>query len=99
MSGVEAFKKSSPIKMMEKPIMTLPQLLFLALLEKSKGSERPIRGNTIATMCTLKPRAVINQAVAVVPILEPMTTPMDSATVMSPALTKLTNITVVADDD
>ena len=40
-----------------------------------------------------------SQAVNVVPILAPMMTPMAWVSVMSPALTKLTSISVVAVDD
>ena len=43
--------------------------------------------------------AEIIHAVTVVPMLAPMMTPMDCASVISPAFTKLTTITVVALDD
>ena len=39
------------------------------------------------------------QAVTVVPMLAPMITPIDWVNVNNPALTKLTTITVVADED
>jgi phage gp29-like protein len=41
----------------------------------------------------------IIQAVTVVPIFAPITTPVDSINVINPAFTKLTTITVVVDDD
>ena len=50
-------------------------------------------------MSTLKPNAEIIQAVTVVPMLAPIITPMDCERVSSPAFTKLTTITVVAEDD
>lgn len=50
-------------------------------------------------MSTLNPRAEINHAVTVVPILAPIMTPMDWVRVSRPAFTKLTTMTVVADDD
>ena len=50
-------------------------------------------------MSTLKPKAEIIQAVTVVPILAPIMTPMDWERVSRPALTKLTTMTVVAEED
>ena len=50
-------------------------------------------------MFTLKPTAEIIHAVTVVPMFAPMMTPIDCASVISPAFTKLTTITVVALDD
>lgn len=56
-------------------------------------------GKEKAEMSTLKPRAEIIHAVTVVPILAPIITPIDWESVNKPAFTKLTTITVVADDD
>ena len=50
-------------------------------------------------MFTLKPTADIIHAVTVVPMFAPMMTPIDCASVINPAFTKLTTITVVALDD
>ena len=50
-------------------------------------------------MSTLNPNAEMIHAVTVVPILAPMITPIDCDKVSSPALTKLTTITVVAEED
>ena len=47
----------------------------------------------------VKPKVETNQAVIVVPILAPIIIPADCVRLRSPAFTKLTNITVVADDD
>ena len=47
----------------------------------------------------LKPISDTIHAVTVVPILAPIITEIDSANVNNPAFTKLTTITVVADDD
>ena len=52
-----------------------------------------------AAMFTLNPTAEMIHAVTVVPMLAPIMTPMDWASVISPAFTKLTTITVVALDD
>ena len=56
-------------------------------------------GRANADTSTLKPRAEIIHAVTVVPILAPMITPIDWDKVSKPALTKLTTITVVAEED
>ena len=52
-----------------------------------------------ADIFTLKPIKEMIQAVTVVPILAPIITPIDSVRLSNPALTKLTTITVVAEDD
>ena len=57
------------------------------------------RGSAKAAISTLKPNAEIIHAVTVVPILAPIITPMDWDKVNSPAFTKLTTITVVAEED
>ena len=50
-------------------------------------------------MSTLKPRAEIIHAVTVVPMFAPIITPIDWESVSKPAFTKLTTITVVAEED
>jgi len=57
------------------------------------------KGSDMAAISTLNPNAEIIQAVTVVPILAPMITPMDWERLNKPALTKLTTITVVAEED
>ena len=57
------------------------------------------RGRANAAISTLNPKIEIIQAVTVVPILTPMMTLIDSARVSNPAFTKLTTITVVAEED
>ena len=63
------------------------------------GKPIAIIGNAIADIFTLKPSNEISQAVIVVPIFAPMITPIDSTKLSKPAFTKLTIITVVAEDD
>src|SRR6056297_2559731 len=99
MSGTEAFRKSRPKKTMAKPIINSPQNLFFLVFENSKGKLIPINGREITLISTLKPNSDISQAVTVVPILAPIITPIDSDKANNPALTKLTTITVVAEDD
>ncbi len=73
---------------------------FLAnRLKKRKGI--PAATASIATerMFTLKPRIATSQPVTVVPIFAPMMTPAAWTKVRSPALTKLTTMTVVAEED
>ena len=66
---------------------------------KMRGKLKARRGSVSAAMLTLKPIADIIQAVTVVPTFAPIMTPMAWARFISPALTKDTTMTVVADDD
>ena len=50
-------------------------------------------------MSALNPSQATNQAVTVVPMLAPIITPIACTKVRRPAFTKLTTITVVADED
>jgi len=79
--------------------MNSPMDLRLLLPEKMSGRAMARSGRAKAAMSTLNPKIEIIHAVTVVPILAPMMTLMDSARVNSPALTKLTTITVVAEED
>ena len=56
-----------------------------------------MRGSTKAEIFTLKPKRAMTQAVKVVPTLAPMITAMACDSVIRPALTKLTTITVEAE--
>jgi len=81
------------------PIITSPQDLFLFRFENINGNPTPISGNAKALIFTLKPINDMIHAVTVVPILAPIITPIDSTRDNNPALTKLTTITVVAEED
>ena len=59
----------------------------------------PIAGSAILLILNLKPRIATNHPVIVVPIFAPIIMPIDSVRVSNPALTKLTTITVVAEED
>ncbi len=63
------------------------------------GKKIPISAIASGVIFILNPKIEIIQAVTVVPILAPITTPVDSKKVMRPAFTKLTTITVVVDED
>ena len=78
---------------------TSPQDLTVLFEENSMGNPKAIIGRAIAEIFTLKPKMEISHAVKVVPILAPMITPMDSTKESKPAFTKLTTITVVAEED
>ena len=65
---------------------------------KKNGNPMPIMGTAIFERLNF-PTAAIIHAVTVVPKLAPIITPMDSKRVRSPAFTKLTTITVVAELD
>ena len=73
--------------------------LRLLFPEKMSGRAMAKRGRAKAAMSTLNPKIEMIQAVTVVPILAPIITLMDSASVSNPAFTKLTTITVVAEED
>ena len=75
-----------------------PQLFRIRFAEKSKGKLKPISGRERLTMLILNPRIEINQAVKVVPTLAPMMTPIEPTRSSNPAFTKLTTITVVAEE-
>ena len=87
------------MKRKQNPMTNSPIDLCLLFCIKSIMTPTVSRGSANAAMSTLKPRAEIIQAVTVVPILAPMITPMDCAKVRRPAFTKLTTITVVAEED
>ena len=75
--------------------------MFLLWLFLEIDNMKPTAINGIARMeiSALNPNHDTSQAVTVVPMLAPMITLMAWASVSSPALTKLTTITVVALDD
>lgn len=82
-----------------KPNTNSPIDFLELLLEKKRGKANASNGRVNAAISTLKPRADMIHAVTVVPILAPIMTPIDWVSVRRPAFTKLTTITVVADED
>ena len=70
-----------------------------SLLELENKNPNIINGTASTEMSDLKPSQATIHAVTVVPILAPIITPIACASVRRPALTKLTTITVVADED
>lgn len=84
---------------MPKPMQNSPSERSFGRRAKSSGSARPITGSVMLAMLNLNPKIDTIQNVVVVPMLAPMIRPTASTTVSSPALTKLTIITVVADED
>ena len=57
------------------------------------------RGNAMAAIFTLNPKTATSQPVMVVPMFAPNIIPADSTKDSNPAFTKLTAITVLAEDD
>ncbi len=99
-SGIESFRKSSPINKKANPKINSPKDLRLLFAENMRGSPTPSNGMDMMLMENLpKPNKDIIHAVTVVPILAPMITPIDWAKVSKPAFTKLTTITLAADED
>ena len=83
----------------EKPKMNSPNDFRLLFPEKMRGRAKASNGRAKAAISTLNPNTEIIHAVTVVPMFAPIITLMDSASVNSPALTKLTTMTVVAEED
>ena len=81
-----------------KPIMNSPIDFFLPVLAKSSGTAHAMTGRMKADVSTLNPKRAMTHAVKVVPTFAPKITAIDWARVMRPALTKLTTITVEADE-
>lgn len=98
-SGTDSFKNCNPIKRIANPIINSPHDFLILFLEKKSGKLNPINGRERKLRLTLNPSRAIIHAVMVVPILAPIITPTDAINDSKPALTKLTIITVVADDD
>jgi hypothetical protein len=69
------------------------------LLLNISGKAMPISGKDNIDIFTLKPNSVIIHAVMVVPIFAPRITPTDFTRGSNPAFTKLTTMTVVAEED
>ena len=63
------------------------------------GTDRAIRGKQATEISTSNPKRSTSHAVIVVPIFAPRRIPADCVSETKPALTKLTVITVVAEED
>ena len=87
------------MKRKENPKINSPMLLRLPLPLNIRGMPMASNGMAKAAMFTLNPTAEMIHAVTVVPMLAPMMTPILCTSVINPAFTKLTTITVVALDD
>ena len=81
-----------------KPIRNSPIDFVRLFLKKSSGTAQAIIGRMNTDVSTLNPNRAIIHAVNVVPTLAPNITAMDCARVIRPAFTKLTTITVEADE-
>ena len=75
------------------------RLTITFLREEERNTKMLKEEGAKAAMSTLNPNAEMIHAVTVVPILAPIITPIDCDKVNNPALTKLTTITVVAEED
>ena len=98
-SGTESLRKLSPRKSMAKPMIISPMFLRFCDLNIMKAKPMPIRGMERVDISAVKPSKDMSHEVTVVPILAPMMTPTACVRLRSPALTKLTIITVVALED
>ena len=82
-----------------KPKISSPSARRSACLLKINGSVNPIKGTASTLMSTLKPSNEMIHAVTVVPMLAPIITPAACSNVRRPAFTKLTTMTLVAEED
>jgi hypothetical protein len=97
--ATESFKKDKPKNNKPNPMKHSPIGFNLLFLISININPSPIMGIDNDEMSYLIPNKVIIQAVIVVPILEPIITPIAFLKFNTPAFTKLTTITVVAEDD
>ncbi len=99
MFGTESLSMSRPKKSRPNPSRNSPVSRTLELRMNIMGKPTPMMGRAMLLRLNLKPRKEMIQKVVVVPRFAPMIMPMDSKRVSRPALTKLTIITVVAEED
>ena len=86
------------MKRNEKPIRNSPIDFLREELQKRSGTAHAMSGSMNTDVSTLNPNRAMIHAVNVVPTLAPKITAIDWPKVISPALTKLTTITVEADE-
>ena len=91
----------SPRNRKANPIRNEPKSLTFCFLE-NEDKTNPTKMSGIAIAPKLKEPSILtanSQAVTVVPMFAPMITPMALRSVIRPAFTKLTSMSVVAVDD
>ena len=98
-SGTEFFINDRPKNKSEKPTINSPMFWYWFFFEFENRKPSNIIGTAKSEISALKPKNATIHAVTVVPIFAPMITLMACAKVSRPAFTKLTTITVVADED
>ena len=98
-SGTDSFMNDKPRNRRQKPTMSSLMLRRWLRFELESRKPTAMSGTARMEMSALKPSHDTSHAVTVVPMLAPMMTPMAWASVSRPALTKLTTITVVAEED
>ena len=96
-SGTPFFKASKPMNKRANPTKNSPSDLRFFI--NRSGVATAMRGKTISVVENSNPKSDIIQAVTVVPMFAPIMTAIAPDSLSSPAFTKLTTITVHADDD
>ena len=91
--------KFKPMNSKAKPIIMLAACLGNRRSIKSSGTAKPAMGSAKSPSENPPKDRTINHAVMVVPMFAPNRTPIDSRIVRSPALTRLTKVTVTAELD
>ena len=99
MSGMEAWMNSSPMKRRPKPRKISERSLIFVFLENMRGRATAIERRDRTVMSMEKPRRATIHPVTVVPMFAPIMTPIADTRFISPAFTKETTMTVVADED
>ncbi len=99
MPGTESFIRESPKNRTPKPTSTSPHDFVLPFLKNVKNTPTAIAGSARAATLSLKPTRATIQPVKVVPMFAPMITPTACVREKSPADTKPTTMTVVAELD
>ena len=98
MSGIELLIRFKPRNRMPNPKRTSARSRFLLRLLNISGAAMAMEVRARMVMSIEKPRRATSQPVKVVPMLAPRMTPMAWTSSIKPALTKLTTMTVVADE-
>ena len=99
-SGMASCRSCRPISRTASPMMNSLRdfILLRFIIMKGRAAAARASGSTNLPNESPMPSSIIHE-VMVVPMLAPITTAMAPARLSSPELTKLTTITVVADDD
>jgi hypothetical protein len=98
-SGIIFRRNSSPKNISDRPMTNSPQYFCELRMRKRSKNPIPKRGNARLVILMFNPMVTKTHAFRVVPIFAPIIIPAASVSERSPAFTKLTIITLTAEDD